>query len=171
MNTRKNQTGFTLVELLIVIVVISILAAISYVSYTNSQDRAKAAKAKANAATVKSVAEAYYAKNNTYPTAVSHFRSGTITLPSTIEIFRTGSFTSAIGETTVAYKYVGAPTAATGACIYYWDYNPRAAGPTTWDGAPAVGQPGRSEPIYLGDASSANCSASTSTLRGTTPSP
>ncbi len=38
----KYQSGFTIVELLIVIVVITILAAISITSYTGIQDRAKA---------------------------------------------------------------------------------------------------------------------------------
>lgn len=41
---KKRQTGFTIVELLIVIVVIGILAAITIVAYNGVQDRAKAAK-------------------------------------------------------------------------------------------------------------------------------
>lgn len=41
---NKSQTGFTLVELLIVIVVIAILAAITLVSYNSIQDRARDTK-------------------------------------------------------------------------------------------------------------------------------
>mgnify|MGYP006209457325 CR=1 FL=1 len=37
----QKQTGFTIVELLIVIVVIAILAAVSIVAYNGIQDRAK----------------------------------------------------------------------------------------------------------------------------------
>lgn len=40
MNGRAKQTGFTIVELLIVVVVIAILAAVTIVSYTGIRDRA-----------------------------------------------------------------------------------------------------------------------------------
>lgn len=43
MSMRKNTSGFTLVELLIVIVVIAVLASITLVVYKGIQDRAKAA--------------------------------------------------------------------------------------------------------------------------------
>lgn len=46
--TQKRQTGFTIVELLIVIVVIGILAAITIVSYNGIQDRAKTSKINAD---------------------------------------------------------------------------------------------------------------------------
>jgi prepilin-type N-terminal cleavage/methylation domain-containing protein len=38
---NKQQSGFTIVELLIVIVVIAILAAITVVAYNGIQDRAR----------------------------------------------------------------------------------------------------------------------------------
>ncbi len=47
MNTKSNQKGFTIVELLIVIVVIAILAAITIVAYNGIQDRARASAASA----------------------------------------------------------------------------------------------------------------------------
>lgn len=43
-NNKAQQTGFTIVELLIVIVVIGILAAITVVAYNGIQDRARLAK-------------------------------------------------------------------------------------------------------------------------------
>ena len=48
----NNQTGFTIVELLIVIVVIGILAAITVVTYNGIQDRAYAAQRDSDIATI-----------------------------------------------------------------------------------------------------------------------
>lgn len=45
MTNRNKQTGFTIVELLIVIVVIGVLAAITIVAYNGIQDRARMASA------------------------------------------------------------------------------------------------------------------------------
>ena len=42
--TRQKQTGFTIVELLIVIVVIGILAAITVVAFNGVQERARKSK-------------------------------------------------------------------------------------------------------------------------------
>ena len=42
---KKKQTGFTIVELLIVIVIIGILAAITVVAYNGIQERAKVSRA------------------------------------------------------------------------------------------------------------------------------
>jgi prepilin-type N-terminal cleavage/methylation domain-containing protein len=47
---KKQQSGFTIVELLIVIVVIGILAAITMVAYNGVQDRARATKVSADLA-------------------------------------------------------------------------------------------------------------------------
>ena len=67
-NLRKRESGFTIVELLIVIVVIGILAAITIVSYNGITAKANAATARSNAESVQKVAEAYNADNSVYPT-------------------------------------------------------------------------------------------------------
>jgi prepilin-type N-terminal cleavage/methylation domain-containing protein len=68
MNMRaQKQTGFTIVELLIVIVVIAVLAAISIVAYGGIQTRAKNAKLQSALASVQKKIEAYNAEFGSYP--------------------------------------------------------------------------------------------------------
>jgi prepilin-type N-terminal cleavage/methylation domain-containing protein len=47
-NLKRKQTGFTIVELLIVIVVIAILAAIVIIAYTGVQERSRVSRANAD---------------------------------------------------------------------------------------------------------------------------
>lgn len=48
LNFKRKQTGFTIVELLIVIVVIAILAAIVIIAYTGVQERSRVSRANAD---------------------------------------------------------------------------------------------------------------------------
>jgi prepilin-type N-terminal cleavage/methylation domain-containing protein len=63
----KKQTGFTIVELLIVIVVIGILAAISIVAYTGVQNRAKNAQVLSGMNTYIKALATYTSDKNVYP--------------------------------------------------------------------------------------------------------
>mgnify|MGYP002026970708 FL=1 len=63
----KKQTGFTIVELLIVIVVIAILAAITIVSYTGIQNRANDTSVQSDLTAVYKLFELYKVDNGTYP--------------------------------------------------------------------------------------------------------
>ncbi len=64
---KRNNRGFTIVELLIVIVVVAILAAITVVSYNGIQQRANnTAIISAASQTIKLV-KAYYGLNSSYP--------------------------------------------------------------------------------------------------------
>ena len=65
---KFKQSGFTIVELLIVIVIIGILATIGFVSFANAQNKAKKSKAEATVSQVKSKLGEYFAENNNYPT-------------------------------------------------------------------------------------------------------
>lgn len=64
----KKQSGFTLVELLIVIVVIAILAAISIVAYNGIQNRGKSSAAQELASQIQKKAEAYNTVESAYAT-------------------------------------------------------------------------------------------------------
>ena len=65
---QKHQTGFTIVELLIVIVVIGILAAITVVAYSGVQNRANNASRLSEVSSWRTSFELYKAQNGTYPT-------------------------------------------------------------------------------------------------------
>jgi type IV pilus assembly protein PilA len=77
LNTKTKQSGFTIVELLIVIVVIAILAAISIVAYNGIQNRGKASAAQSLANSVVKKAEAYNTIKSAYPADVAAFSSAT----------------------------------------------------------------------------------------------
>lgn len=68
MKRGQKQTGFTIVELLIVIVVIAILAAISVVAYNGIQQRARDSQRNNDIATIQKALEMYHVDNGGYPT-------------------------------------------------------------------------------------------------------
>jgi prepilin-type N-terminal cleavage/methylation domain-containing protein len=74
----RKQTGFTIVELLIVIVVIAILAAITIVAYNGIQQRARDTQfGSALNSYAKAVNLYYTANNNTLPTSTTACFDGT----------------------------------------------------------------------------------------------
>jgi general secretion pathway protein G len=73
---QKQQSGFTIVELLIVIVVIGILAAITIVAFNGVQDRTKVTKSQSDLKSIQKLLELYYVDNGAYPhTIVSGTRT------------------------------------------------------------------------------------------------
>jgi general secretion pathway protein G len=67
----KKQTGFTIVELLIVIVVIGILAAITIVAFNGVQLRANDARRDTDMKQIKAALELYKTDNDAYPAVCS----------------------------------------------------------------------------------------------------
>ena len=65
---RRNEDGFTLVELMVVIVIIGLLATIVALNVLPSGDKARVEKAKADIATIESGLELYRLQMSTYPT-------------------------------------------------------------------------------------------------------
>ena len=120
--TLQKDKGFTIVELLIVIVVIGILAAITLVAYGNITTRANANAAKANAANVAKVAEAYNADeaNTTYPTtaAVLTAYNGISRVPTGITLQATAVTSAHANGKTIMYL---PRSGNTGGCVGYWD--------------------------------------------------
>lgn len=67
MRPKQKQSGFTIVELLIVIVIIGILAAITIVAFNGSQARARDAGRIAKVKSIEKAIALYYTDNGTYP--------------------------------------------------------------------------------------------------------
>jgi prepilin-type N-terminal cleavage/methylation domain-containing protein len=76
---KRKQSGFTIVELLIVIVVIGILAAIVITTFTGVQKKGRDADRKSDINAIYSQVEVYFAENAKYPSLAnmndSTFRS------------------------------------------------------------------------------------------------
>lgn len=69
---KKQQSGFTIVELLIVIVVIGILAAITIVAYNGIQARAYKTNQIAAVKAYRTALELYYTQNQSYPSTSTY---------------------------------------------------------------------------------------------------
>ncbi|MEO5499105.1 MAG: prepilin-type N-terminal cleavage/methylation domain-containing protein, partial [Candidatus Saccharimonadales bacterium] len=65
---KQRQSGFTIVELLIVIVIIGILATLVIVTFSGVQQRARDSERKTDINAIAGQLEAAYAKNGVYPT-------------------------------------------------------------------------------------------------------
>ena len=63
---RKQQLGFTLIELMIVVAIVAILAAIAYPSYQNQVQKTRRADAQAGLTELAQFMERYYTSNGRY---------------------------------------------------------------------------------------------------------
>jgi prepilin-type N-terminal cleavage/methylation domain-containing protein len=73
---KRKQSGFTIVELLIVIVVIGILAAIVITTFTGVQKKGRDADRKSDINAIYSQVEVYFAENAKYP-SLAQINDGT----------------------------------------------------------------------------------------------
>lgn len=136
---QARQSGFTIVELLIVVVVIAILAAITIVSYNGITTQANDAAAKSTASTVATKLEAYQAKVGSYPVDFSALNNSAEPYHLTNSVSTTGTSPNVLfavsgvaadnGKNTVVVRKCAASgadqaaiTSPTGMEIWYWDY-------------------------------------------------
>ena len=68
---QAEESGFTLVELLIVIAILGVLAGVVVFSVAGVQDNSQTSACKTEASTVRAAEEAYYVKNKEYGTAAN----------------------------------------------------------------------------------------------------
>ena len=73
---RKNQKGFTLIELMIVVAIIGILAAIAIPNFLSYQLKSKTAEAKTNLGGIKTALESYRAEQDIYPDCAANPTAG-----------------------------------------------------------------------------------------------
>lgn len=68
---KSSNTGFTLVELLIVVVIIAVLSSIGFVSYSEFNKNARDVKRLSDLKFIQSALEQYYGDNFNYPQAIT----------------------------------------------------------------------------------------------------
>lgn len=70
---KRQESGFTLVELMVVIIIIGILLAVAMPQFAAAQDRARIAALKSNAHALQVMAETFYVDNQRYPALITDF--------------------------------------------------------------------------------------------------
>ncbi len=75
---RKNQKGFTLIELAIVIVILGILAAVAFPRYQELRDDAHIAADAAVIGSIRAGVMTYFAKNKVFPPNNANFFANTL---------------------------------------------------------------------------------------------
>jgi type IV pilus assembly protein PilE len=105
---RKNQGGFTLVELMIVVIIVGILAAVAIPMYQGATERAKASEAVAALGTIRGALRVYYAEHGTY-VSPSFTMGAQVTNGSVLDV----SDNDLLGRyfSTECYTFPSAPTA------------------------------------------------------------
>lgn len=150
LQTKNNQKGFTIVELLIVIVVIGILAAITIVAFNGIQNRGKTASGQSAANTIIKKAEAANSVATGYPNTASGTGTGSFGANAESSLAGSGIVLAAISAAptnpaTVEY-FVCATPANAAARVSYWNYTTGAkvqqdigAACTTWSTTAVTG--------------------------------
>lgn len=113
---KSKQSGFTIVELLIVIVVIGILATLVIVTFSGIQQKARDTKRQTDITALASQLEVYYANNTYYPTLANVASDTWVTTNlkglDTAGLVAPGATANSMSATasTTTYQYVVTPT-------------------------------------------------------------
>ena len=75
---KRNEEGFSLIELAVVLAIISILIALIVPKMTKQADRTKEKRAKAEVTLMKSVIDSYFVEHGTYPKDVNDTNAASI---------------------------------------------------------------------------------------------
>lgn len=97
---RRTESGFTLVELLIVIVVLGVLAGIVVFGVGTFKKDSETAACAATLKTVSVAADAFEAKTGAYPTAIGDLTTSTSTTAAYLKTTPKGSYAFSGGNVT-----------------------------------------------------------------------
>lgn len=75
-NSRKSQSGFTLIEIIVVVGIVGILAAIAYPSYTDYVKKGKRSDAKVELLRIAQLQESYFVQNLSYANSLANGAGG-----------------------------------------------------------------------------------------------
>jgi prepilin-type N-terminal cleavage/methylation domain-containing protein/prepilin-type processing-associated H-X9-DG protein len=105
----RGQSGFTLVELMIVVVVVGILASVAIPMYQLAAERSKATEADSGLGAIRSAMRVYYAEHGTYVNA-SFVDGSQVTVGGVLSV----KDSDLLGRyfSSPCYTFDGAPTAA-----------------------------------------------------------
>lgn len=98
---RRQHTGFTIVELLIVIIVVAILATLTVVAFNGVQSRGKTSTSSANANLIAKKAALFNSVNSSYP-SYCQFATNTMAPTGTTPTSGTGPGTCVAGGAAVS---------------------------------------------------------------------
>jgi len=64
---RRNEKGFTMIEMMVVLIIIAVLIGFGIKFYTGYISKSKVTKAKGDITTIQGALDSYYAEHNAYP--------------------------------------------------------------------------------------------------------
>ena len=136
----QSESGFTLVELLVVMLILGLLAAIAVPAFFNQRDKANDAEAKTTAKTTQTAIETFATDNNgAYTTAtVASLRTIEPTIPASgVALSNLGAktYTITVTSSTAATQTFTIDRADTGAVTYSCNVDGTGGCPSdgTWD--------------------------------------
>lgn len=138
MTTTSKQSGFTLMELMIVVAVIAIIAVIAYPSYQDSVRKSRRADAKSSLLKIQLDQEKWRANNASYASALTSLGWASAT-PDSIDGYYTlgivSGSASAAGFTATATPKTGGPQAGDGCGTFAVNQNGPIKNNATYAGA------------------------------------
>lgn len=105
-NITKRESGFTLLELLIVIVIIGILALLIIPNITSAPKKARDTQRKTDMRAIQKGLEEYFTSSNVYPATTGALTSGTTPIMKTVPVDPKGTTSPGV------YVYNYTPSAA-----------------------------------------------------------
>lgn len=108
---KNKNSGFTLIEILVVATIIVLLTSIASVVYTQFTKQSRDARRKLDLGQIASALEMYRSNNSTYPTSLNTLTSGTVYINSIP--------TDPLASQGYVYQYTALPGGCTTNCYDY----------------------------------------------------